>query len=241
MPTNNRGYNLPTPGESNWNTPLNTNFEDIDVDIQNLFDNKASTAHDNTAHSINFLDSVDVLDSGTSVNNFTSINFASNLNVSDAGGGQADVSASVQSTEIHIGKFTLNSTGTNSITGIPFAPDMVEFVGYANVGSYNVDASGSGVNDQGNYGGSFHGFARDDGGSTSQQAIHSGVSGQSVNNISRYASDTECIGIRYGDQDGNDLGGAYASLSAWNSDGFDLNVSELSQNIVITYKAYKRA
>jgi len=120
MPSNtpNRDYNRPDAGVSNWNTPLNENFTDLDTDIQDLFDNKASTSHDNSSHSTNFaeeghgnedhsttfLDNLPILDSGTSVNDFTSINFASGLSVSDAGNGQADVSASVQNTEVYISK-----------------------------------------------------------------------------------------------------------------------------------------
>jgi len=244
MPSNtpNRGYNRPDTGVDNWGGLLNTNFTDLDTDIQDLFDNKAASPHGNSAHSTNFLENLEVLDSGTSVNSFTSLDFGQSIGVKDNGDGSAtiDYEGSGATADIYMGKFILNGTGTTSVTGIPFQPDQVEFVGYANAESYNVDSSGSGSNNQGNYGGSFHGFARNDGGSTVQQAIHSGVSGQSVNNISRYASDSECIGIRYGDQDGNDSGGAYASLTSWNSDGFDLNVSELSQNIVIIYKAFKR-
>lgn len=38
MSSDNRGYNLPDRGESDWDELLNENFEEIDLDIQELFD-----------------------------------------------------------------------------------------------------------------------------------------------------------------------------------------------------------
>lgn len=40
MSSENRGYNLPETGETNWDVLLNENFEDIDVDVQKLFETK---------------------------------------------------------------------------------------------------------------------------------------------------------------------------------------------------------
>lgn len=42
MTTENRDYNLPEKGESNWDELLNENFEDIDIDISDLFETKIS-------------------------------------------------------------------------------------------------------------------------------------------------------------------------------------------------------
>lgn len=91
--TTNRGYNRPDAGVTNWDSLINDNFTDIDADVQDLFDNKASTSHDNTAHSVNYLENLEVLDGGTSVNSFTSLDFGSGLDVSDNGDGSATVSA----------------------------------------------------------------------------------------------------------------------------------------------------
>lgn len=44
MSSDNREYNLPDQGETNWDELLNENFEDIDTDIQELFD--MSTGND---------------------------------------------------------------------------------------------------------------------------------------------------------------------------------------------------
>jgi len=260
MPSNtpNRDYNRPDAGVSNWNTPLNENFTDLDTDIQDLFDNKASTSHDNSSHSTNFaeeghgnedhsttfLDNLPVLDSGTSVNDFTSINFASGLNVSDAGSGQANISTSSQSTGVYIGKFIISSTGNKDITGVPFEPDMVEFHVEAPVDGYNTEDPGTGNgNTTDNVAGTGYGFARNDGGSTVQQVISSTASGNSINAIRHYSSDSNCIGVSYGDNNGSEVGQVDASLSSWNSDGFTLNVGTVNlddSGVVVIYKAYNR-
>ena len=38
MTTENRGYNLPEKGTTDWDEPLNENFEDIDKDVQESLD-----------------------------------------------------------------------------------------------------------------------------------------------------------------------------------------------------------
>lgn len=40
MSSENREYNLPERGETNWDTLLNKNFKDIDIDIHELFETK---------------------------------------------------------------------------------------------------------------------------------------------------------------------------------------------------------
>lgn len=99
--TPNRSYNRPDAGTNNWDGLLNTNFTDIDADIQNLFDNKAASPHDNSAHSTNFLENLEVLDNGTSVNSFTSLDFGQGIDVSDNGDGSATMSASSTTSYFH--------------------------------------------------------------------------------------------------------------------------------------------
>ncbi|WP_254272277.1 hypothetical protein [Haloarcula marina] len=36
--TENRSYNLPQEGDADWETPVNENWEQIDADIQAVFD-----------------------------------------------------------------------------------------------------------------------------------------------------------------------------------------------------------
>jgi len=81
MPSNtpNRDYNRPDAGVSNWNTPLNENFTDLDTDIQDLFDNK--------------LEGLEVLDSDTVVNTFTALDFGEGIEVIDNTDGSATLNA----------------------------------------------------------------------------------------------------------------------------------------------------
>lgn len=247
MATSNRDYNLPSAGDSNWNDPLNSNFESIDVDIQDLFDNKASTSHDNTAHSVDFLENLEVLDSGTSVNSFTSLDFGSDLGVTDNDDGSAtvDFTGESSSTEVYIGKFRITSTGDQSITDVPFEPDMIEFHVEAPVDGYDTEDAGGGNSETtDNVAGTGYGFARNDSGTTVQQVISSTSSGDSINAIRHYSSSDNCIGVSYGDADGDEVGQVDASLSSWDSDGFTINVGTFNlddDGLVVIYKAYNRA
>jgi hypothetical protein len=147
---------------------------------------------------------------------------------------------------VYTGFFIINASGSQSITGLPFQPSQITFVAHANVESLNIDSdNGTGNNDRGidNSFGTMNGFARDDGGSTTQQVIYVGGSGNSINDISRYASSSNCIGLRYGNQNGDDLGKITAPLTSFNSDGFTINVTRTinatSENLVVLYTAYK--
>lgn len=182
-------------------------------------------------------------DSGTQLYaNTRTINFADNIEVVDDGNKEITVKAAAP--QIHIGKFRITSTGTQTITGIPFAPDMVEFHAEAPVEGYDTEESGgANSNTTDNFTGSMTGFARNDNGTTVQQVISSGGSGNSINAIRQYSSSSRCIGITYGDQNGNEVGQVDANLSSWNNDGFDINVQSFNldeSGIVVIYKAYKR-
>ena len=147
---------------------------------------------------------------------------------------------------VYTGFFIINASGSQSITGLPFQPSQITFVAHANVESLNIDSdNGVGNNNttlQNSFG-TMNGFARDDGGSTTQQVIYVGGSGNSINDISRYASSSNCIGLRYGNQNGDDLGKITAPLTSFNSDGFTINVTRTinatSENLVVLYTAYK--
>ena len=164
---------------------------------------------------------------------------------------------------VYTGFFIINASGNKIIMGLPFQPSQITFVAHANVESLNIDSdNGTGNNDRGidNSFGTMNGFARDDSGTTTQQVIYVGSHGNSVNDISRYASSSNCIGVRYGDQDGNDLGKITASFTSFDTNGFTVNVTYvngtvtvnhvdplrdvqptdiLNENLVVLYTAYK--
>ena len=142
----------------------------------------------------------------------------------------------------YVGQFIITATGAQTISGLPFEPSSITFVAHANVETLNLDSdNGVGDNNTGlaNSFGTMNGFARNDSGTTTQQVIYVGGSGNSINDISRYASSSNCIGIRYGNQNGNALGRTLASLSSFDTTGFTINVSAKADNVVVLYTAYK--
>lgn len=149
--------------------------------------------------------------------------------------------ANTNSPNVYMGAFIISATGPQTINGIPFQPSQISFVAHANVESLNLNSDNAvGNNNTGiaNSFGTGNGFARDNAGSITQQTIYVGGSGNSINDISRYASSAHCIGIRYGNQNGNSLGLTTAVLSSFNVDGFTINVDNLSDNLVVLYQAY---
>ena len=155
---------------------------------------------------------------------------------------QSDTSPDTTS-NVYFGKAFISSTGVLTITGIPFQPTSVSFSAAANIDNYNLNTDGVGgsdnLNTKDNYQGFMHGYAQVSGGSIVQQVISVGGSGSSLNDISRYSSASHCIGIRYGDNDGNSIGRTRASLTEFTADGFKLNVGERVDNLIILYTAHK--
>ncbi|WP_422859222.1 hypothetical protein ACOKFD_18280 [Flagellimonas sp. S174] len=142
----------------------------------------------------------------------------------------------------YVGAFQITGAGNQNITGIPFEPSYVTFSAYANVEQFNLNADNQvGNNNSGiaNSFGSMTGFARNEGNSVSEQVIYVGGSGNSINDISRFASNSHCIGLRYGNQNGNNLGITSATVTNFNSDGFTLNTDSFADGIVVIYQAYR--
>ena len=142
----------------------------------------------------------------------------------------------------YTGTFRITSTGSLSITDIPFQPSSVSFVAYANVEDYDMDIdNGTRNNESGlpNTYGSMKGFARDDNGSITEQVIFNGGSGNSINDISRYASSSHSIGIRYANQNGDNLGLTTATVNAFTSNGFTLNTDNYADGIVVIFEAHR--
>lgn len=143
---------------------------------------------------------------------------------------------------VYMGVLTISSTGNLSVSGIPFKPSQISFSAHANIESLNLNTdNGTRNNDNGiaNTYGSMNGFARDDNGSIVQQIIYVGGNGNSINDISRFSSNSSCIGIRYSNQNGDNLGITSASLTSFNSNGFTINVGSHADNLVVIYQAYK--
>jgi len=142
----------------------------------------------------------------------------------------------------YVGAFQISGLGNQTITGIPFEPSSITFSAHANVESFNLNTdNGVGNNNSGiaNAYGSMNGFARNDGGSISEQVIYIGGSGNSINDISRYASNTHSIGLRYSNQNGNNLGITSATVTSFNTDGFTLNTDSFADGIVVIFQAFR--
>jgi hypothetical protein len=143
---------------------------------------------------------------------------------------------------VHMGLVVITATGNLTVSGLPFKPSQISFTAHANIESLNLNSdNGIRNNDNGiaNSFGSMNGFARNDGASIVQQVIYVGGNGNSINDISRYASSNSCIGIRYSNQNGDNLGITAANVSSFNANGFSLNVTSRADNLVVLYQAYK--
>jgi hypothetical protein len=169
----------------------------------------------------------------------TTINRGTYTFISDGSNWQLLNSKTIDS---YSGSFTITTTGSLSIAGIPFRPSRIVFTAYANVDATTLNSdNGVGNNNSGinNSFGYMTGFAQSFNGTTTQQVICGGGSGNSINDISRYASNSQCIGIRYGNQNGDNLGLTTASLTSFNNNGFTLNVLSNADDVVVVYTAYR--
>ncbi len=144
--------------------------------------------------------------------------------------------------DAYVGVFTITGTGTITISGLPFSPSSASFVAHANVESLNLNSDNAvGNNNTGlaNSFGTSNGFARNDGGSIVQQNIYIGGSGNSINDISRFASSSHCVGVRYGNQNGDNLGTTTASVTSFTADGYTVNIDNFADGLVVLYTAYR--
>ena len=142
----------------------------------------------------------------------------------------------------YTGTFRISGTGAVSVSGIPFQPSSVSFVAYANIEDFDINAdNGTRNNENGlpNAYGSMKGFARDDNGTITEQVIFNGGSGNSINDISRYASSSHSIGLRYANQNGDNLGLTTATVTAFTSNGFTLNTDNYADGIIVIFEAHR--
>ncbi|WP_159090822.1 hypothetical protein [Aquimarina aquimarini] len=172
--------------------------------------------------------------------------------------GWQEISGS-NNTDTYVGAFQISAAGAVNVNGLPFQPTSITFVAHANVENFNINSdNGTNNNDRGirNSFGTMNGFARQDGGSITQQVIYVGGHGNSINDISRYASNSNSIGLRYGDQNGLSLGIISGAVTSFNTDGFTVNVTYTNgtitnngqnvrptdinnEGIIVLYTAYK--
>lgn len=142
----------------------------------------------------------------------------------------------------YTGHFIITATGEQIITGLPFKPSAITTTAKANIETISIDSdNGVGNNNNGvpNTFGSMNGYARQDGVNIIQQCMFSGGSGASINDISRYSSDANFVGLRYANNNGDSVGKTTANLTSFEDDGFKINVSEKADNVVVIFTAYR--
>ncbi len=153
---------------------------------------------------------------------------------------------------VYLGVFEITGATTAAspleIIDVPFRPTQVSFVAHANVDALNQNQdNGVGNNNTGiaNAFGSMNGFARENtDNSITQQTIYIGGSGNSINDISRSSSSNHCIGVRYSNQNGNQVGLIRASLDGFTNVGFNLvvtyaNGTPAAERLVVLFTAYR--
>ena len=157
------------------------------------------------------------------------------------------------------GSVVLSGSGNETIENLPFKPSRVEFTAYANVDQFGLNE----VDELDDTNGplafaAMNGFAQADGNNVNQGVISSGKStpsesvtisvntigftgfGQApspVNLISRYSSDSQCIGIQFIEDDGTATITS-ASLTSFTSDGVVLDVTA-PNDLLVFFTAYQ--
>lgn len=149
-----------------------------------------------------------------------------------------------ETANVYTGFFIVSSANpVATISGIPFQPSQVTFVAHANVETLDLNSDGNGqgsannnIRGINNSFGTMNGFARfNNDGSITQQVIYIGSSANSINDISRFASSANCLGLRYGNQNGENLGVITGSLSSFTTNGFTIDVTYT--NGVVTFNS----
>jgi hypothetical protein len=140
------------------------------------------------------------------------------------------------------GKFLITGAGSVSITGLPFRPTSLLFTAYANIETDSIN-SDNGVGDNTNtIVNSFNymrGFARNDNSTITEQVICGGGNGTSINDISRYSSPNHSIGIRYANQNGNNIGITSGTITSFDATGFTINIDSFADGLLVIFEAHR--
>jgi len=157
-------------------------------------------------------------------------------------GDSVQLSKVITGPRFYVGKFQITAAGTISITGLPFKPTTLTFTAYANIESDSLNSDNAVGNNSNSIANSFNymkGYARNDNGIISEQVMCSGGNGSSINDISRYASPHHSIGIRYANNNGDNLGLTSATVTSFNSNGFTINVDAFTDGLLIIFEAHR--
>ncbi len=133
------------------------------------------------------------------------------------------------------GSFEVTGTETVTVTAPGFTPSSVKFDIHANSGQ-NVSGSGSGGDIVSNSASHMTGFARDDG---TRQAIGNSASGNSIDNVRRFSTNSNAILMEYSSQGGANIGTLRGDVTSFDSDGFTVDFTSHAQNEVVIYTAFK--
>lgn len=151
------------------------------------------------------------------------------------------------------------------IADLPFLPTQITFVAYTNIEDFPTDDSNQEApasNSIQNTAGNMNGFVRNNGtAGFLQNVIFIATHGNSMNNISRYSSSAHCLGLRYSNNNGENLGVINAELISFDTNasnfGFTLNVNYYrgtsdtfansspfindiyEENLIVLFTAYK--
>jgi len=143
----------------------------------------------------------------------------------------------VLASQTAFGVVTLTGAGTAGVTGVGFQPSAVGFLFQTIGGNENTKRSSTDNTRQPEgYAGGSYGLATDDG---FRFGTHAGMSSNSVNASSHYASTTHPIVVRYADADGNQTGLLEADVASFDTDGFTLQVDSHAQTEPIAYVAFR--
>lgn len=139
--------------------------------------------------------------------------------------------------------FTLSGTAPFTQTvSVDLHPEIVLFYAAPSVSGMNVnDDAGTGGSTMLNYSGSSFGMATlQPGGSISNGCVHSGGSGNSINEVSRYSSNSYSIGVRYADMDGVALGYNEAYVSSVSDGSMEITADTHDNDLLVFFLAIGR-
>ncbi len=173
----------------------------------------------------------------------------------EIGGGGSSSSA----LSVYTGSFTITRSSRNNfqlpITGLPFVPSQITFVAHMNVPDLSQNNSNENPSNMAsiwNAVGTMHGFVRKNGTSNKVQSVlFSGIHGYNPDDISLFSSNQHCIGLRYTNNQGINVGIIKGSLRSFDSNGnnfgFTIQVEYVrgsnndvfNQDLEVFYTAYK--